>query len=84
MRLGVGRPSLIDDVIGFFPTPDLVVSVVAAIFSKYIFAIMPHFRDDTAGVRKEFALFLGFPLAAGEHHDGYVLIGFCSSPLGMP
>ena len=75
---------MMDDVICLMTTLHVVVGIVAAIYAKHVSAIMPHFRDDAAGVGKEFALFFGFPLAAGEYHDGYVLIRFCSPPLRMP
>src|SRR5262249_13224872 len=84
MRRGVGGAIPAENVVRLLPAFHRIVGVGAVVSSKNVFPAVPHFTDRPAGVREELAAVEGIPLAAGEHHDGDVLIQSIGLPLRMP
>ena len=70
-----------ENVFRVFPALYGIGGIVAAVYSKDVFVIVPRFTYHAAGVRKGLALLFGLPLAAGKNHYRDVLIGVAGAPL---
>ena len=77
-----------DNICCLFRSPHLNAAValnvevlVAIVYAKYIFAIVPHFIYQATGIRKECLLFFCRSLAVGKNHDWNILISIIRSPL---